>query len=92
MKKRVATIHEQRRLFDAFSYILLILASFSVLFPLIWLIGGSLKPIWQIMEIPIRLIPQEWEQVPVQNTGTTIPLCRDAESHRDWLPQVYDGG
>jgi multiple sugar transport system permease protein len=76
MKKRVATIHEQRRLFDAFSYILLILASFSVLFPLIWLIGGSLKPIWQIMEIPIRLIPQEWEQVPVQNTGTTIPLWK----------------
>jgi multiple sugar transport system permease protein len=75
-KKRVATIKGQRRLFNSISYLLLVLASFSVMFPLLWLLSGSFKPLWQIMEIPIRLIPQTWEEIPVQNTGTTIPLWK----------------
>ncbi len=62
----------QQGLRHILSYIVLILGSLFMLFPMIWMISASLKPQWQIFANPPIWVPQHWEQVQAGSTNRPI--------------------
>lgn len=56
------------------SYIVLLIGSMFMLFPIVWMISASLKPEWQIFTRPIIWIPQDWLSVPAGTTGQSLQL------------------
>jgi multiple sugar transport system permease protein len=57
-----------------FSYIVLALGAIFMLFPMLWMISASFKPVWQIFSDPPIWIPQEWEEVQAGNTNRAFNL------------------
>ncbi len=62
----------QQGLRHVLSYIVLILGSLFMLFPMLWMVSASLKPQWQIFANPPIWIPQHWEQVQAGSTNRQI--------------------
>jgi ABC-type glycerol-3-phosphate transport system permease component len=56
------------------SYILLLIGSAFMLFPMLWMFSSSLKPAWQIFTDPPLWIPQRWEQVQGGKTNRQLDL------------------
>jgi len=56
------------------SYVVLLIGSLFMLFPMIWMISSSFKPSWQIFTQPPIWIPQHWEEVRAGNTNRLINL------------------
>jgi ABC-type glycerol-3-phosphate transport system permease component len=64
----------QQSLRHAASYIVLLIGSAFMLFPMLWMISASFKPGWQIFTQPPIWIPQHWEEVRAGNTNRMINL------------------
>lgn len=60
----------------AISYSVLLAGAAFMLFPMLWMILASLKPVWQIFAIPPTWIPQEWEQVEAGQTNRMLSLWK----------------
>jgi multiple sugar transport system permease protein len=57
----------------AISYILLIIGAMVMLFPMLWMLGASLKPSWQILTQPLGF-PSEWIHVQAGSANQGFPL------------------
>lgn len=64
----------QRGIRHFFSYFVLMLGAVFMLFPMLWMISASFKPVWQIFSDPPIWIPQHWEEVRAGNTNRTFNL------------------
>ncbi|MBL8164877.1 MAG: hypothetical protein JNJ61_23025, partial [Anaerolineae bacterium] len=64
----------QKSLRHAASYIVLLIGSAFMLFPMLWMISASFKPGWQIFTQPPIWIPQHWEEVRAGSTNRMINL------------------
>ena len=71
------------------SYILLIIGAFVMFFPMLWMLGASLKPSWQILTQPLGF-PSEWIHVQAGNTVHGFPLWHhtDDDGERQRVFQV----
>ena len=66
----------QRGIRHSLSYIVLILGSTFMLFPMLWMISASLKPQWQIFVDPPIWIPQNWIQVKAGDTNRELSVYK----------------
>ena len=64
----------QRNIRHLVSYFILILGAIFMLFPMLWMLSASFKPVWQIFSDPPIWIPQEWEAVRAGNTNRYFNL------------------
>ncbi len=64
----------QRNVRFAFSYFVLLLGAIFMLFPMLWMISASVKPVWQIFTDPPIWIPQHWEEIRAGNTNRFFSL------------------
>lgn len=64
----------QNTLRYAVSYLILLLGSAFMLFPMLWMISSSFKPNWQIFTQPPIWIPQHWEDVRAGQTNKVMSL------------------
>ncbi len=64
----------QRNIRYLISYVILLLGSAFMLFPMLWMISSSFKPSWQIFTQPPIWIPQHWEEIRVGTTNKMINL------------------
>lgn len=55
------------------SYVLLIIGAVVMFFPMLWMLGASFKPPWQILTQPLGF-PSEWIHVQAGNTVQGFPL------------------
>lgn len=79
----------QRGIRHTLSYVVLILGSMFMLFPMLWMLSASLKPSWQIFTDPPIWIPQEWEQVQAGSTNRQISLWTvDFEGEQRTVVQI----
>jgi ABC-type glycerol-3-phosphate transport system permease component len=74
-RKSITGSKKRSRAFARYgSYFILIAMAIVMLLPLLWLINGSLQPIWQINASPVIWIPREWKTVPAGGTGRDMLL------------------
>jgi multiple sugar transport system permease protein len=67
-----------RLLGDSFSYLVLIAASLTFLYPIIWLFSASVKPNTLIYQAPLQLLPSELEFKAYNEILRTTPMWRYA--------------
>ncbi|HLV36975.1 MAG TPA: ABC transporter permease subunit [Spirillospora sp.] len=58
-----------------FTYTILFIGAAIMIFPMLWMLGASLKPEWQILTQPLAF-PSEWVHVQAGNTNQEFPLWR----------------
>jgi ABC-type glycerol-3-phosphate transport system permease component len=58
-----------------FTYGLLLIGAAIMIFPMLWMLGASLKPEWQILTQPLGF-PSEWVHVQAGDTNQEFPLWR----------------
>lgn len=49
-----------RYIFNSLRYFILLIGSVIILFPLVWMISASLKPLSEVLTIPVKWIPSEF--------------------------------
>jgi multiple sugar transport system permease protein len=64
----------QRSVRHLASYGVLVTGAVFMLFPMLWMIAASFKPVWQIFSDPPIWIPQHWEEVRAGNTNRSFNL------------------
>jgi len=66
MSARVTTFWRRRTLVTTIRFVVLVVFIIVMLFPLVWIVSGSLKPLAQVFEIPVRWIPDpiQWWNYP----------------------------
>lgn len=57
------------------TYVLLFIGAVIMVFPMLWMLGASLKPEWQILTQPLAF-PSEWVHVQAGDTNHEFPLWR----------------
>ncbi len=55
-----------KTIYTAIRFILLVIFAIIMLFPIVWIVSGSLKPLQQVFAIPVKWIPDpiQWQNYP----------------------------
>ena len=75
-----------------FSYILLAIFSIIMILPLLWLLNGSLQPIWQMNATPVIWLPREWLSVHAGTTNRSLYKYMLAPAGESKLIEVIQVG
>jgi ABC-type glycerol-3-phosphate transport system permease component len=92
-RKSITGSKKRSRAFARYgSYFILISMAIVMVLPLLWLINGSLQPLWQINASPVIWIPREWNTVPAGDTGRDMLLWLLGEEGSDEKQEVVNIG
>jgi multiple sugar transport system permease protein len=66
MNNLVSRFWRRKTINTTIRFVVLVAFAIVILFPLVWIISGSLKPLAQVFEIPVRWIPDpiQWRNYP----------------------------